>query len=105
MGDDLGEPNKPAACLRMQDLGANYIVHHVGYDERRDADVQAALGGRMPNPLDELKEVAITIPVQVVDGLNMEQALRMPLHGAPLVVLGAPPSSTPTRSRPRAMIR
>ena len=76
----------------MQDLGVDYIVHHVGYDERRDPEVQAALGHRVPSPLDELAAVvaAVDIPVQAVGGLSMEQAIAMPLHGAPLVVLGAP---------------
>lgn len=92
MGDDLGETDKPAACRRMQELGVDYIVHHIGYDERRDAAVQASHGGRMPSPLDELKAVvaAVEIPVQAVGGLSLEQAVEMPLHGAPLVVLGAP---------------
>ena len=33
---------------------------------------------------------AVDIPVQAVGGLSVEQAIAMPLHGAPLVVLGAP---------------
>lgn len=92
MGDDLACDDKPAACRMMQDLGVDYIVHHVGYDERRDPEVQAQCGGRMPNPMDELAAVvaAVSIPVQAVGGLSMEQAIAMPLHGAPLVVLGAP---------------
>jgi 3-hexulose-6-phosphate synthase/6-phospho-3-hexuloisomerase len=92
MGDDLGAEDKPAAARMMQELGVDYIIHHIGYDERRDTDVQAALGGRMPSPLDELADVvaAVKIPVQAVGGLSMEQAISMPLHGAPLVVLGAP---------------
>jgi 3-hexulose-6-phosphate synthase/6-phospho-3-hexuloisomerase len=92
MGDDLGETDKPAACRRMQEMGVDYIIHHIGYDERRDSEVQAAHGGRMPSPLDELKEIvaAVDIPVQAVGGLSLEQAVEMPLHGAPLVVLGAP---------------
>src|SRR5919202_3415936 len=57
MGDDLGTDDKPAACRMMQELGVDYIVHHTGYDERRDPEVQAALGGRAPSPLDELAAV------------------------------------------------
>ncbi|MCA1599392.1 MAG: D-arabino 3-hexulose 6-phosphate aldehyde lyase, partial [Chloroflexi bacterium] len=92
MGDDLGAEDKPAACRMMRDLGVDYIVHHVGYDERRDPEVVATHGGRTPSPLDELAAVvaAVDIPVQAVGGLSMEQAIEMPLHGAPLVVLGAP---------------
>lgn len=92
MGDDLGAEDKPTACRMMQDLGVDYIIHHVGFDERRDPDVQAAYGGRMPSPLDEIAAIvaAVDIPVQAVGGLSVEQAVAMPAHGAPLVVLGAP---------------
>ncbi len=92
MGDDLACGDKVSACRMMQDEGVDFIVHHVGYDERRDARVLAARGGVAPSPLDELKSIveAVTIPVQAVGGLSLEQAIEMPQHGAPLVVLGAP---------------
>jgi 3-hexulose-6-phosphate synthase/6-phospho-3-hexuloisomerase len=46
----------------------------------------------MPSPLDQLREVvaAVRVPVQAVGGLSIEQAIRTPEYGAPLVVLGAP---------------
>ena len=46
----------------------------------------------MPSPLDQLKEVveAVSVPVQAVGGLSIEQAVACPSYGAPLVVLGAP---------------
>jgi 3-hexulose-6-phosphate synthase/6-phospho-3-hexuloisomerase len=46
----------------------------------------------MPSPLDKLREVvaAVRVPVQAVGGLTLEQAIRTPEYGAPLVVLGAP---------------
>jgi hypothetical protein len=42
--------------------------------------------------LDQLRAVvdAVSIPVQAVGGLTLEQAVRTPEYGAPLVVLGAP---------------
>ncbi|HEX5482751.1 MAG TPA: orotidine 5'-phosphate decarboxylase / HUMPS family protein, partial [Terriglobia bacterium] len=55
MGDDLGCEDKPAAARMMEQLGVDYIVHHVGYDERRDPEVIAAHRGRAPSPLDELR--------------------------------------------------
>src|SRR5580704_7080590 len=75
MGDDLACADKPAAARRMQDLGLDYIVHHVGYDERRDPEVIREHGGRAPTPLDELAAVvqAVTIPVQAVGGLTVTQ--------------------------------
>jgi len=92
MGDDLGCEDKPAAARLMQDLGVDYIVHHVGYDERRDPQVIAARGGRAPSPLDELKAVvaAVKIPVQAVGGLTVEQVLELPKYGVYHLVLGAP---------------
>ena len=33
---------------------------------------------------------AVNVPVQAVGGLTIEQAVRTPEYGAPLVVLGAP---------------
>lgn len=92
MGDDLACEDKPAAARAMQDLGVDYIVHHVGYDERRDADVIRAHGGRPPSPLDELQSVvqAVKIPVQAVGGLTVDQVLQLPSYGVYHLVLGAP---------------
>lgn len=89
MGDNLGCPNMIAGAKRLEDLGCDYVIHHIGYDERRGI---AAQGRRMPSPLDQLEEVvnAVDIPVQAVGGLTIEQAVKCPELGAPLVVLGAP---------------
>jgi 3-hexulose-6-phosphate synthase/6-phospho-3-hexuloisomerase len=89
MGDNLACPDMVQGARWLENLGCDYIVHHVGYDERRGI---AASGKRMPSPLDQLKEVvnAVKIPVQAVGGLSLEQAIRCPEYGAPLVVLGAP---------------
>jgi 3-hexulose-6-phosphate synthase/6-phospho-3-hexuloisomerase len=89
MGDNLGCPDMVAAAKWMEDLGCDYVIHHIGFDERRGI---AAQGKRMPSPLDQLREVvkAVKIPVQAVGGLSLEQAIRCPEFGAPLVVLGAP---------------
>lgn len=88
MGDNLADDMVPAA-RRLEDLGCDFVIHHVGYDERRGI---AARGERMPSPLDQLKEVvaAVSVPVQAVGGLSLEQAIQTPEYGAPLVVLGAP---------------
>ena len=89
MGDNLGCPDMVEGARQLEGLGCDYIVHHTGYDERRGI---AAAGNRMPSPLDQLKEVvdAVSIPVQAVGGLSIEQAVACPSYGAPLVVLGAP---------------
>ncbi len=89
MGDNLGCPDMVEAARWLEKLGCDYVVHHIGYDERRGI---AAQGKRMPSPMDQLREVvqAVNIPVQAVGGLSLEQAIRCPEYGAPLVVLGAP---------------
>ena len=89
MGDNLGAPDMVAAARRLEDLGCDYIIHHIGYDQRRGL---TAAGKPCPTPLDQLQEVvgAVGVPVQAVGGLTTEQAMRTPEFGAPLVVLGAP---------------
>lgn len=89
MGDNLGCPDMIAGAKLIEDFGCDYVIHHIGYDERRGL---AAAGKRMPSPLDQLREVvrAVRVPVQAVGGLSIEQAVQTPSYGAPLVVLGAP---------------
>lgn len=89
MGDNLGYQTMVDGAKRLEELGCDYIVHHIGYDERRGI---AARGLPMPSPLDDLRAVvdAVEIPVQAVGGLSLEQAIACPSYGAPLVVLGAP---------------
>jgi 3-hexulose-6-phosphate synthase len=89
MGDNLGCPNMIEGAKILEDLGCDFVIHHIGYDERRGI---AAQGLVMPSPLDQLREVvnAVKVPVQAVGGLSLEQAIRCPEYGAPLVVLGAP---------------
>jgi 3-hexulose-6-phosphate synthase/6-phospho-3-hexuloisomerase len=89
MGDNLGAPDKVAAARRLENLGCDFVIHHIGYDERRGL---AAAGQRVLSPLDQLREIvaAVRVPVQAVGGLSIEQAIRTPEYGAPLVVLGAP---------------
>jgi 3-hexulose-6-phosphate synthase len=89
MGDNLACPDMIAGARFIEDMGCDFVVHHIGYDERRGI---VARGNRQPSPLDQLREVvaAVKVPVQAVGGLTLEQAVRTPEYGAPLVVLGAP---------------
>lgn len=89
MGDNLGCPDMVAGAKLLEDMGCDYVIHHIGYDERRGI---AAQGNPMPSPLDQLRGVvdAVNVPVQAVGGLSLEQAIQCPAYGAPLVVLGAP---------------
>jgi len=118
MGDNLGCPDMVAGARMLQDLGCGYIIHHIGYDERRGI---AASGKQAPTPLDQLREVvqAVDVPVQAVGGMSIEQAIerrveavelmaaliiehtglqaRHGSYGAPLVVIGAPLAINPDR--------
>jgi 3-hexulose-6-phosphate synthase len=89
MGDNLGAEDRVAAAKRLEDLGCDFVIHHIGYDERRGL---AAMGKPYPSPLDQLREVvaAVQVPVQAVGGLSVEQAIQTVEYGARLVVLGSP---------------
>jgi 3-hexulose-6-phosphate synthase len=84
MGDILAAPD-PVACAKMlESNGVDYIIVHTGFDERGEDPERT--------PFDHLLAVvsAVTVPVQAVGGLSIDQAAEMPKHGAPLVVIGAP---------------
>lgn len=87
MGDNLASEDMVAGAKRLEDLGCDYVIHHIGYDERH-----AYPPNDMPSPLDQLRDIvdAVGVPVQAVGGLSIEQAVATPSYGAPLVVLGAP---------------
>src|SRR6266487_4052826 len=84
MGDNLAAADRVACARWMEDLGVDFIVHHIGYDERRMV--------RQLTPMDELDAIvrAVSVPVQAVGGLSIRQAIECPSHGAPLVVIDAP---------------
>jgi 3-hexulose-6-phosphate synthase/6-phospho-3-hexuloisomerase len=84
MGDVMLCPDKPAMARKMQDMGFDVVIVHTGYDERHDVPGLS--------PLDDLAKVraAVSLPLQAVGGLSIEQAARCPSLGAPLVVIGAP---------------
>ena len=89
MGDNLGMPDMVAGARLLEDLGCDYVIHHIAYDQRTLLKEQ---GKPVPSPLDQLREIvkAVSVPVQAVGGLSVEQAIDTPKYGAPLVVLGAP---------------
>jgi 3-hexulose-6-phosphate synthase len=89
MGDNMNMPDVVAGATRLEELGCDYIVHHVGYDMR---NLRRKRGQHAPTPLDDLRAIvdAVSIPVEAVGGLTLEQAVESPSYGAPLVVVGAP---------------
>jgi 3-hexulose-6-phosphate synthase len=94
MGDNLAADDRVACAVWMARLGVDFIVHHIGFDERGMI--------RGLSPLDELDAVvkAVSIPVQAVGGLSIQQAIECPARGAPLVVIGAPLVIDGTAFRP-----
>jgi 3-hexulose-6-phosphate synthase len=84
MADVLGEEDKARAAREMQDLGADWVIVHSGFDERRYVTGVS--------PLDDLDLVlaAVDVPVQAVGGLSIEQALETVRRGARSIVIGAP---------------
>ncbi len=89
MGDNMNMPDPVAGAQRLAAWGCDYVIHHIGYDYRTR---RTAAGLAAETPLDRLREVAraTPAPVQAVGGLSLEQAMRTPEYGAPLVVVGAP---------------
>ena len=45
MGDNLGCPDMVYAARWLEDMGCDFVIHHIGFDERRGI---AARGLRMP---------------------------------------------------------
>ena len=76
--------DKPGRAKRAEELGVDYIIVHTGFDER---NMVPGL-----SPLDDLQAIldVVSIPVQAVGGLTVEQALQTLEMGADSVVFGAP---------------
>jgi 3-hexulose-6-phosphate synthase len=94
MGDNLGADDRVECAKWMERLGVDVIVHHIGFDER------AMIHGL--SPLDELDDVvrSVSILVQAVGGLSIDQAIECARRGARLVVVGAPLVIDGTAFRP-----
>ena len=84
MADVLNAPDKVQAAKKMEELGVDYIVAHLGYDERHHVKGLSAL-----NNLQKIVN-AVKIPVQAVGGLSIDQAIESLRFGARSVVIGAP---------------
>lgn len=89
MGDNMAMPDPVDGAKLLEELGCDYIIHHIGFDMR---NLQRERGLKPPAPLDRLREIvdAVNVAVQAVGGLTIDQATDTPKYGAPLVVVGAP---------------
>ncbi len=86
--------DKPHRARQAQKLGVDYIVVHTGFDERN------MIKGL--SPLNDLAGVleAVSIPVQAVGGLSVDQAIQTLEMGAQIVVFGAPLVISGTEFKP-----
>ena len=84
MGDIMAAPDKVACARMLEENGVDYVIVHTGFDERHE--IQGL------SPLQDLPAItaAVSIPVQAVGGLTIEQLYELPRLKAPLVVIGAP---------------
>jgi 3-hexulose-6-phosphate synthase len=84
MADILGCEDYRTEARRMEDLGVDAVIAHLGFDERAEAPERTVF--------DFLPDVVAgtTLPVQAVGGIRMEDLSRLPAIGAPLIVVGAP---------------
>jgi 3-hexulose-6-phosphate synthase len=84
MADVLNAPDKVEVAKRMEELGVDYVIAHLGYDERHHIAGLSAL--------DDLEKIvrAVKIPVQAVGGLSIDQALQSLRIGARSIVIGSP---------------
>lgn len=84
MGDVLGGPDYAAETRRMEALGVDAIIAHLGFDERGENQALSVF--------DFLGDVvgSTRLPVQAVGGIRLEDLPRLPGLGASLVVVGAP---------------
>ncbi len=65
MGDNLGCEDMVAAAKWLEDLGCDYVIHHIGYDERRGI---AAAEKKNAQPAGPIKEVVNAVKIQVQAG-------------------------------------
>jgi len=84
LGDLMLSPDPVAAARRLQALGVHYAMLHLGAEHRHRNPELSAL-----DDMDAVRQ-AVTIPVQVVGGLSVAQAVEAARRGASSIVLGGP---------------
>ena len=84
MVDTMYEKDQVAACKRCEDLGVDYLVLHLGFEERAAESTRS--------PLDYLESVynCVSLPIQVVGGLSIADSIRAFEIGAHSVAIGSP---------------
>ena len=91
MGDNLGSDCMIDGARRLEDLGCDYIVHHIGYDERRGiAYTAAGVHPTTPNRRRCVPEDVSTVPHPFAGPcrLSVEEPLGLSTRTVRLVVAG-----------------
>jgi 3-hexulose-6-phosphate synthase/6-phospho-3-hexuloisomerase len=83
-----------AAARRARDLGAHYIVLHLGYDERI-ANKKMVEDNLLLKWAEAVAREDLGIPVQVVGGLTLAQAKELPKFGINEIVISMNLGSSP----------
>jgi len=93
MVDTMYEEDQLTACRWCEDLGVDYLVLHLGFEERAVEPSRS--------PLTYLEQVInkVSLPIQVVGGLSVADAIRAFDIGAHSVAIGGPivPGDGPDR--------
>lgn len=74
------------AAARARDLGAHYVVLHLGYDER-NADATMVEDNLLLRWAEVVSAENLGIPIQVVGGLTLAQARALPAMGIEEIVI------------------
>ena len=82
------------AAKRARDLGAHYVVLHLGYDERT-ANPKMVEDNVLLRWAEAVAKQDIGIPIQVVGGLTLAQAKELPKFGISEIVISMNLGSRP----------
>jgi 3-hexulose-6-phosphate synthase len=84
MVDTMYEKDQVSVCKWCEDLGVDYLVLHLGFEERAMENTRS--------PLDYLEQVRdkVKLPIQVVGGLSVEDSIRAFEMGVHSVAIGGP---------------
>ncbi len=93
-GTDVG--GQVGAAKRARDLGAHYVVLHLGYDERT-ADTRMVDDNVLLRWAEAVANQNLGVPLQVVGGLTMAQAKELPKFGIYEMVISMNLGSRPVR--------
>jgi 3-hexulose-6-phosphate synthase/6-phospho-3-hexuloisomerase len=84
--DGLDVRGQIEAAKRARDLGAHYVVLHLGYDERL-ANPKMVEDNVLLRWAEAVAKEDLGIPLQVVGGLTLEQAKQLPSFGISEIVI------------------